>query len=108
MYVQTIESSNFYRYPTIRLVGSPLDPIEDLLCWISGLNSIGYNSDILMEFHNFKNNKEIKESAKLISLFSNNAVGLIEQAYAGPSEMSFLPLYYSILNLSKIYIIIFA
>ncbi|MBN2287109.1 MAG: hypothetical protein JXI43_11725 [Tissierellales bacterium] len=105
MYITTHNISDFYRYESFRTVHTPLNPIEDLICWISGLNSTEYNSDILRKIHNFQDKTEIKESSKNITLFANNAIGLIEQAYSGPQEVSYLPLYYSILNLSKIYII---
>ena len=94
------------RYDQISLVSTPLNPIEDLLSWLAGLNSIGYTSDILRTVHSFSNTKEIHKCARLISLYTNNALGLTEQAYSGPSDVSFLPLYYAILNLSKVYIIL--
>ncbi len=106
MIISTYELSNFYSFPSITTVVTPLNPIEDLLSWISGLNSVEYNSDILKQVHRFTDKREIKDSANFISLLANNSVGLIEQAYSGPIEVSFLPLYYSILNLSKISIII--
>ncbi len=94
------------RYDTTEAVLTPLNPLEDLISWITGLRSTGYTSDILRVNHNITNKADIRQGSQLISLFSNNAVGLLDQAYAGPEEMSFLPLYYSILNLSKIYIIL--
>ena len=93
------------RYDTTVAVTTPLNPLEDLTSWIKGLRSIGYTSDILRAKHKITNKADIQKGSQLISLFSSNAVGLLDQAYAGPEEMSFLPLYYAILNLSKIYII---
>jgi len=95
-----------HRYPTDIGVTTPLDPIEDVTSWISGLRSTGYVSDVLKEVHGFSNSAEIKTCSGLIALFSATSVGLIEQAYSGPPELSFLPLYYSILNLSKIYVVL--
>ncbi|UCB47302.1 MAG: hypothetical protein JSV25_07810, partial [Spirochaetota bacterium] len=95
-----------HRYDSCDVVSTPFNPIDDILCWISGLRSEGYNADILRYKHNMRNGKKIQESAKLISVYSGNALGLIEQAYSGPPEVSFLPLYYAILNLSSIYILL--
>lgn len=95
-----------HRYDSFNVVATPFNPIDDILCWISGLRSEGYNADILRYKHNMCNGKSIQESAKLISVYSGNALELIEQAYSGPPDVSFLPLYYAILNLSKIYIVL--
>ncbi len=92
------------RYDKVSEVTTPLDPIEDLLSWISGLSSLGYTSDILRNVHRISDTREIKNCAQLIAVHSTNSIGLIEQAYSGPAIISFLPLYYAILNLSKIYI----
>lgn len=98
--------TSIHRYKSDEGVTTPLDPIEDVTSWISGLKSIGYASDILKEVHGFSSSSEIKTSAGLMALFSENSVGLLEQAYSGPPELSFLPLYYMILNLSKVYVIL--
>jgi len=89
----------------IQKVLSQLNPIEDIIGWITGLNSFDYTSDLLRKIHKFSNISEIKKSSRLISLYATNTIGLIEQAYSGPVEMSFLPLYYAIQNLSKIYVV---
>lgn len=94
------------RYDTKRNVSTPLDPLDDLISWIAGLRSQGYVSDILSTVHKIPNAEEITSSAKLISILAEASVGLIQGGLAGPAEVSFLPLYYSILNLSKIYIIL--
>ena len=93
------------RYNELSQVTSPLDPIEDVISWISGLNSLGYTSDILAKVHNIAPAQTVRQGAQAVSQFASTAVGLLEQAFSGPSNISFLPLYYSILNLSKIYII---
>lgn len=94
------------RYRSDQGVTTPLDPIEDVTSWILGLKSIGYTTDVLKDVHSFSGTAEIKTSAGLIALFSEKAVGLLEQAYSGPPELSYLPLYYMILNLSKVYVIL--
>jgi len=39
-------------------------------------------------------------------LHVDNAIGLANQAFDGPAQTSFLPLYYSTLNLSKVYLLV--
>lgn len=99
------ESRNVYRYDGVQSVITPLNPIEDLSSWISGLKSHGYVSGILNSIHG-TSNKEARIQARLISTYSQDALGFLEQAYSGPPQVSFLPLYYAVLNLAKIYIII--
>jgi len=98
--------TQIYRYPREEGVVTPLDPLDDVVSWISGLNSMGYTSDILREVHGFNNSRVISKCSNLIATYANNSIGFITQAFSGPKEVSFLPLYYSILNLSKIYAVI--
>lgn len=93
------------RYNTLRIVTSPLDPIEDIASWVSGLKSSGYTSDLLSKVHRLAPAAAVRSAASAAAHFATTAVGLLDQAYAGPPNLSFLPLYYAILNLSKIYII---
>ena len=93
------EENQIFRYDSLLPVHSPLDPIEDLICWISGLNSISYVSDILRIKHTMRNRTDIKNAAKQISVHAKTVIGFVEQAYSGTPEVSFFPLYYAILNL---------
>lgn len=86
-------------------IETDLDPIEDILNFIITLKSLGFTADLLRETHGFTNTAEIKKTAKLISLHVDSAVGLAQQGLGGPPETSFLPLYYSTLNLSKVYLL---
>jgi hypothetical protein len=94
------------RYDDITTVTSPLDPIENFATWITGLNSISYTSDLLVTVHHFKRGRDTRIAALAISTFARNALAFLNQAYSGPPDHSYLPLYYSILNLSKIYIMV--
>ncbi len=87
-------------------VGTDLDPIEDILNLIMTLKSVGFTSDLLRGTHGFTDNVEIKKTAKLVSLHVDNAVNLAYQGFEGPPQTSFLPLYYSTLNLSKVYLLL--
>ncbi len=93
------------RYDSLSIAASPLDPIEDVTSWICGLNSSGYTSDILAKVHGISPAATVNQCAQMVSQFASTAVGLLEQGYSGPADISFLPLYYAILNLSKIFII---
>jgi hypothetical protein len=93
------------RYNEHSLVSSPLDPIEDVTSWIWGLKSTGYVSDILSKVHGITPAPTVRLCAQMVAQFASTAIGLLEQAFSGPPNISFLPLYYAILNLSKIYII---
>jgi hypothetical protein len=94
------------RYDNPYYVVTPFNPIEDLVSWISGLSSSNYVSEILHSVHGVNDKRDIVLRANSIAVYARNAVGLIEEAYSGPAEISFLPLFYSIQNISKIYIII--
>lgn len=94
-----------FRYENKESIGTELDPIEDLLNIISFLRSKEFTSDFLREKHFFTDSKKIKATTKLISLQTETALGLAEQAFEGPSQISFLPLYYSTQSLAKIFIL---
>ena len=86
------------RYDATESIGTDLDPIEDILNLITVLKSNGFTSDMLRKTHGFTNATEIKKVSKLISLHTDIAVSLAEQAFSGSPQTSFLPLYYSTLN----------
>ena len=98
--------SQLCRYDHLQQVQTSLDPLQDSISWIAGLRSKGYVSDILRSKHGFTSKKEIADCSQSICKFAQYAVGLLEQAYSGPPELSFLPLYYCLLNLSKVYIVL--
>lgn len=95
------------RYDLIRTVRSKLDPIEDFLNWVAGLRSNGYVSDLLKDIHGFSVSNEIRKASKAITAHAENTVNLFEQGFSSPKDVSFLPLYYAMLNLAKIQIIFF-
>ncbi len=89
------------RYDDLNIVETQLDPIEDMTSLVCGLRSRGYCSDILRTKHGMSDDREINRSSETIAMYVENSAGLLAQAYSGPPEVSFLPLYYAILNLSK-------
>lgn len=91
---------------TFRII-TALNPIEDLVNWISGLRSSEYAGDLIRANHAVKGTgRKIKKEAERVSQLSLNAVGFLEQGYSGPPDVSFLPLYYAVLNLSKVYVVL--
>ncbi|MEL6668745.1 MAG: hypothetical protein AAFP08_07225, partial [Bacteroidota bacterium] len=69
------------------------------------ITSIGHITQILNEKHRIVNKKKAKEDASKIKLYVQNALRLLDQGMSSHSEVSFLPLYYSLLNLAKAQII---
>lgn len=97
-----IMSTDVLRYETISGVSSALDPVDDALDWIAGLRSTQYTSDLLRKKHGFVSSQDVRSAAATVAAHTAAAAGLIEQARSGPTALSFLPLYYAILSLSKI------
>ena len=95
-----------HRYDEYKTPITKLNPLEDYRNWVSGLRSKGYTADLLREIHGFNDAKEIALSAKAISAHAEHAVNLLQQAMSGPSDVSYLPIYYCMLNLAKICVII--
>lgn len=90
------------RHNASDLIGTDLDPIEDILNLISSLKSREYTSDLLRQKHGLSNKSDIQCTSKLISLHIDNAIELSKQGLEGSPETSYLPLYYSLLNLTKV------
>jgi len=93
------------RYDKSESVSTKLDPLEDVLCWIRGLRSTGLTKNILKEVHGIRGTRNVERRSIAISAHAEAAAGLLEQGFSGPIETSFLPLFYGLLNLSKIYIV---
>lgn len=93
------------RYDEISESSTPLDPLEDAITWINSLRSRDYTLDVLKLAHGFPRNADTKRLVRSIKTYATHALGFLDQAYSGPSAVSFLPLYYVVLNLSKISVI---
>src|SRR5689334_7450317 len=90
-----------HRYPDTVQLTSELDPMADVTSWIRGLRSVGYTSDILRNIHGFIDKNRIKHSAQAISAYVDTAVQLLNQGQSSSTELSYLPIYYAMLNLAK-------
>lgn len=95
----------FHRYPKAYTVSSMLDPLDDVTNFVESLTAIDYLREVLISEHRFSK-KDATSRAKLIIPHLKIALSYLEQAKSGPPDVSFLPLYYCILNLSKAYILI--
>lgn len=93
------------RYDKLTPVVTPLNPLEDLTGWVRGLRSEGYTEDVLAEVHGITRQDNLRRSTQMICAHADRAVSLLEQAFSGPPNSSFLPIYYALLDLAKIYIV---
>ncbi len=93
------------RYQTTYSIRSKLDPISDVLVLLEYLTSRDYLVDVLCSRHGLPRGEAIKRSL-LISPHVNAALAFIRSSLASPPEISFLPSYYGILNLLKVYVLV--
>ncbi len=98
--------TNIHRYDEIKSVNTLIDPLRVYCSWIEGLRSKEHVADILRKVHGFNTSSEINKASLAINAHALHAVNFIQQGLLGPKEVSFLPLYYGLLNLSKILIIV--
>lgn len=96
---------SIYRYPHREPVITALNPLEDVTTWVRGLRSPGYTCDLLKDTHGITAKRELRKSTDAVCSYADHAISLLEQAFEGPPSVSFLPCYYALLNLAKIYIV---
>jgi predicted heme/steroid binding protein len=94
-----------FRYDRVESVRTHRDPFDDLCCWISGLRSVRYSRELLNAVHKFPSRTTL-EPAAAVSAHADAAIQLLEQGQSAAAEVAFLPLYYALLNLAKIYVIV--
>jgi hypothetical protein len=93
------------RFPRADRCSTPLDPIADCLAWIGGLRSTEYAASLLRDVHGLTDRAAILEASKVIRAHAQAALEFMDQAHAGPTRASYLPLYYGMLDLAKIAIV---
>ncbi len=93
------------RYDSTKVVSTRLEPLDDIISWFTGLRSKGFVGDLLKEIHGFNDRDKINRASKAISSHAENAVNLLGQGFSGSTDVSFLPIYYALLNIAKIHII---
>jgi hypothetical protein len=94
-----------HRYRKVRAVTTNLDPLQDLLVHLEFLTSTEYLVDLLESVHNVSKKEAPKRASRIVP-HVRAANAYISQANSGPAEVSFLPCYYAILNLLKVYILL--
>ena len=94
-----------YRYSAVHGVRTALDPFSDVLDWLSYMTSQEYLCDVLVRVHSLTSG-QAKSRAKQIVPHVRDAISFVRQAASGPEEVSFLPVYYAILNLSKVCVLL--
>lgn len=93
-----------HRYDTTRIVTSWRDPLEDLVVQLQFLTSQDYVVEVSHRVHGITET-QAKARAGLITSHAKASAAFIDQAMSGDSRTAFLPLYYAVLNLLKIYIL---
>jgi hypothetical protein len=92
------------RYEEVEAINTNLDPLTDLVTWLEYYCATDYVVSLLTTRHGVAT-AAAKTRAQLIRPHARLATEYIEQALSGPSDVAFLPIYYAILNLLKIYIL---
>ena len=92
------------RYPNHRLVSSALNPLDDIISWVSGFTSKKYVREIIQTKHHPQVHPTIDERTSLVTQYVYLCCQYIEQARKGPKEVAYLPIYYALLSLAKAYI----
>ena len=87
------------------ILASSQQILDDLADWLGFLLSIDYLQDVLHKVHGLSV-PAARARAKLIVPYVRVALGFISQSLSGPKQLSYLPSYYAILNLMKVYILI--
>ncbi len=93
------------RYPKLHGVTSHLNQMDDMIDWLGYLTSPEYLTDLLVARHGLSVN-DAKVRAKKIIPHISAAISLIKQSLIGSDVVSFLPAYYAMLDLAKVYILL--
>lgn len=92
------------RYVECTRVLTILDPFEDVLNWLSFMTIEGYVENLIRNVHNSVDCPRVR----ILSIVDHMrfAVELIKQSQSSSTEISFLPAYYSLLNLAKVVVLL--
>ena len=97
-----------HRYKHDEIVHSSLDPLQDVLSWVKGLQSKEYFTEIVKSLHalSLSRTSTLHERISACCAHISTACSYLDQALNGPENVSFLPLYYAFLNLAEVYVIL--
>lgn len=93
-----------YRYPHFIKVHTVSDPLTVLSRYLEFLTSKDYLVDILVSKHGIPKTDATFRFTR-VGPHIKAATAYIDQALSGPSDVAFLPAYYAILNLMKVYVL---
>jgi hypothetical protein len=93
------------RYETDEVLSSSQNGFIDLVDWLGFLSAREYLVGVLRTTHSLSALEAMKRSEQIIP-HVRLASGYIQQSLDGPPELSFLPAYYAILNLMKVYVLL--
>lgn len=93
------------RYPTDRVLVTNYDPFQVTSDWLSFLTAHEYVVDLLRKTHAVPA-KSASARADEIIPHVRMAIDYIHQTLDGPASISFLPAYYALLNLMKVYVLL--
>jgi hypothetical protein len=93
------------RYPTDQLVTTTQNGIADALDWLGFLCAKDYLHDVLAKTHGLSAQDATRRARKIIP-HVRIAREYVQQSLDGPQELAFLPAYYAMLNLSKVYVLL--
>ncbi|MCX6071179.1 MAG: YaaC family protein [Chloroflexi bacterium] len=104
MATRTVFLHPFERYDTSGGFSSAFDPLDDLVLHLDFLAAINHTIDLLRSKHGVSAS-DARSRAIRIRPHARLAAQYIRQARTGPVEVSFVPSYYAILNLVKVWIL---
>lgn len=93
----------FHRYREHQILGTELNPFDDLVDWLEGLRSVSHLGRILRETRALSED-EARHRARRGTFFAGIAVDFVEAARTSRPHVAFLPAYYAVLNMAKLMI----
>ena len=96
--------SPIFRYPEARFISSVLDPYQDVKNLITAFCARDVVKEVLILKHQVSRGEAAKRAARIVA-HTKTALQFLEQAEESAIEVSFVPAYYAILNLLKVYIL---
>ena len=97
-----------FRYDDLQLITTSRDPLLGVLAWVKGVRSRSYLEGLIHDKHGsaLPAGVTVRQQADTARSHITLACDYLEQALGGYGSVSFLPLYYGLLNLAKTYVIL--
>jgi hypothetical protein len=94
-----------FRYDSHRTSHSPGDPLLDAVNQVGFLTSRDYAVELLISRHGSTHASAVARSRSILA-HVRASLDYVDQAMKGPASVAFLPTYYAVLNLMKLYILL--